>query len=116
MERRTTPDEPMDGAVDGTFGQPLDERIEQQLRASVRVLLPPVQLVVGRKRDTLFEFALGVRGPADDVTLLLQPHSHVEILRDIVLRPNLLLPIGGIYERRVLNGRPPEETGGITRH
>ena len=85
MERCTTPDEPMDGAVDRTLGQPLGEGIKQQLRTPVRVLPPSVQLVVDCKRDTFFEFTLGVCGPPNDVTLLLQSQGHVEILRDVVL-------------------------------
>jgi len=85
MERRTTPYEPMDGGVNGTLGQPLGERIEQQLGTPVRILLPSVHLVVDRKRDSLLKFSLGVRGPPDDVTLLLQSHGHVEILRDVML-------------------------------
>lgn len=35
MEWCTTPDEPVDRDVNGTLGQPLGERIEEQLRASV---------------------------------------------------------------------------------
>ena len=75
----------MDGGVNGTLGQPFGKRVEQQLRTSVRVLLPSVQLVVDRKRDALLEFTLGVRSPTDDITLLLQPHGHVEILGDVML-------------------------------
>ena len=70
----------MDGDVDRALSQPLGERVEQQLRTSVRVLLPSIQLVVDRKRDTLLEFALRVRGPPNDITLLLQSHGHIEIL------------------------------------
>ena len=85
MERGAAPDESMDSDINGTLCRPLDERVEQQLRTPVRVLLPSVQLVVDRKRDTLLEVALGIRGPSDDVTLLLQPHGHIEILGDVML-------------------------------
>lgn len=85
MERGTTPDEPMDSAVDRTLGQPLGEGIEQQFRTPIRVLPPSVQFVVDRKRDTFLESALRICGPPNDVTLLLQSHGHVEILRDVVL-------------------------------
>ena len=75
----------MDGGVDGTPGQPLGEGIKQQFRTPVRVLSPSIQLVIDRKRDTLLEFALGICGPPNDITLLLQSHGHVEILRDVML-------------------------------
>ena len=84
MERCSTPDEPMDGDVDRTLSQPFGERVEQQLRTSVRVLLPSVQLIVGRKRDALLESTLGIGGPPNDISPLLQPHGHVEILRDVM--------------------------------
>ena len=110
MERCTTPDEPMDGGVDRTLGQPLGERIKQQLGTPVRVLPPSVQLVVDRKRDTLLESAVGVRGPPNNITLFLQSQGHVKVLRDIMFRPNFLFLISRIHEHRVLNGRPPEKT------
>ena len=85
MERCTAPDEPVDRDIDGSLCQPLGEGVEQKLRASIRVLLPSVQLVIDRKRDALLELAIGISRPADNITLLLQSHGHVEIFRDVML-------------------------------
>lgn len=44
--RGLAPEELMDLRRDGPAAPPLDERVEEQLAASVRVFLPSVQLVV----------------------------------------------------------------------
>ena len=67
MHRRSRPQKDPQLLRDRALAPPRRERVEDQLVASIRVLLPPVQLVVARKRHALFEPAERVRRPADDV-------------------------------------------------
>ena len=71
--------------------------------------MPTVELIVARERDTLLESAVGVRRPTDDVSTKHQPEGHVEVLRDVRLAPDLLLPVCLVDERRILERGPAKE-------
>jgi hypothetical protein len=88
---------------------PLSDRVEQQLVTAVRVLLPPVELVVASERHALPEAAVRVGRPAHDVATHLDTERHVEILGHVRLGPDLLLAVGGVNECSVLDGLPAEE-------
>jgi hypothetical protein len=53
---------------EGTF-EPVLEWVEHELRTSVTVLLPSVQLVVTGQRNTFFKVAVRVGRPANDPAL-----------------------------------------------
>src|SRR6266702_4481767 len=94
---------------------------------TIRVLLPPVQLVVTCQRDTFLEATLRVCRPSNGeslklhTTIRIQYHTHlentdlktqrhIEVLRHVRLRPDLLLVIvPTVLERRVLECRPAKE-------
>jgi len=61
----------------------MDERVEDQLVATVSILLPSVEFVVTSQRDTFLEAAARVCRPPDAVAFQLQTESHVEVLRHV---------------------------------
>ena len=72
---------------------PVLERVEDELRAAVRVLLPARQLVVHGQRHALLEALARVAREAADVARRLQPQRHVEVLGHSLLGPVLLVAV-----------------------
>ena len=73
------------------------------------VFLPPVQFIVASEGHPFFEAAFGIRGPADDIALQLKTEGHVEVFRDVGLRPDLLDTIVDVDEGGILKSGPTEE-------
>ena len=94
--------------VNRALPPPVFDRVEQQLTAPIRVLLPSVDLIVRREGDALLESALGIASPADGVSAKHEPQGHIEVLRDVGLGPDLLYPVF-VHEGGVLDGSPSEE-------
>jgi hypothetical protein len=62
---------------------PVADRVEEQLRATVRVLLPAVDLVLSRERNALLELVVGVGRPADGIASVQNPNRAVKVLRHV---------------------------------
>ena len=83
---------------------------QNSLATPVRILLPPIQLIVHAQRDTLLETTSRISCPSNDIVLHHQPQRHVKIFRYIALRPDLLLAIHSINKSNVLNRTPAQES------
>lgn len=79
--RRGAPDEHTQLLRDRPHAPPVDERVEDQLVAPVRALLPSIELVVARQRHALLEPALAVRRPPDDVPTQLGVNCYLVVAR-----------------------------------
>lgn len=90
------------------FVDPLVDRPEEQLVATVRILFPPSQFVVHGQRDTFFEALASPCGKSNDVAVRLQLERHFEILGDVVLGPELLVSVL-IEVANLLDGGPAED-------
>ena len=108
-QRHAAAQKPAEQRREGPAHEPVLERVEQQLRAAVRVLLPARQLVVDRQRHALLE-ALGARvvGEAHDVPRRLQAQRHVEVLGHGLLAPELL-GLAGLLDGDGLQRRPAQD-------
>ena len=102
----------------------------KQKTRTVSIFLPPIELVVDRQRHAFLEPAFRVRRPTsdrsssatkenptsdeedgpDDEPAHLQAQRHVEVLRHVLLAPYLLLPVGRVDERGVLDRLPSQES------
>lgn len=67
--------------------------MEEQLVTSISILLPSGQLVVDSQRHALLEPFTSPCGEADYVTVRLQLERHLEVFRDVMLGPELLVAI-----------------------
>jgi hypothetical protein len=93
-----------------TASRPVADRVEQELVASVGVFLPTSKFVVDGKRDTFLETIAGVTTHADNVTIVLEAESHVEIFRDSLLGPVLFAVVISAVVGNVLNRRPSQDS------
>lgn len=91
-------------------GRPVAEWLENQLGATVGVLLPTGQLVVDSERDTLLETFTSIATEANDVSVGLQTKSHVKVLRDGLLRPELLVVVVLAVIADGLDSGPPHDS------
>jgi hypothetical protein len=73
--------------------EPVPQRVEHQLIATVGILLPARQFVVYCQRHTFLEPIARVRGKAADVTGTLESKRHVEVLRDVRFGPEFLVTV-----------------------
>ena len=73
--------------------EPVPDRVEEELVAAVRVLLPSGELVVDGQRHALLEAFAGVGAEPDAVPDALQAQGHVKVLRHVRLRPELLVAV-----------------------
>ena len=125
-KRCIRPDKLSQLCVDRTLAPPLDERIKQQsdplvsiarktpftnsLITPIRVLFPPIKLIITRERHALFESPVRIGCPADRVAFQLQTQRHVKILGHVRLGPNLSLLVGGVDKSSVLESFPAEKS------
>jgi hypothetical protein len=92
-----------------TASKPESEWMEQQFVAAVSVLLPAIQFVVHCQGNTFFEAIAGIGAKTNDVTGNLETQRHIEVLRDVRLRPELFVSIFVIVGH-FLQGRPTENS------
>jgi hypothetical protein len=67
--------------------------MEQELVATVYILLPSVQLVVHSQGDTFFEAIAGIGAQSNGVAGNLETQRHVEVLGDLRLGLELFVSI-----------------------
>lgn len=108
-ERHPGEDKVAEERSEGTAGEPVAEWLEDELGAAIGVLFPSCKLVVAGQRDALLESIPKVATHAHNVTGGLQAKSHVKVLGDGRLGPELLLVVVGTLVGNLLERGPSQD-------